>query len=369
MVKGQLKILCICGCLLGNKTVTAVIKETLESLQDLQIEYVFIESQDYSNYPVPKWKKSIGMTTEILHIIRQKIKHVDFSQYDMVIVQGFEIGWAVNKHVENMPCVMFNDTNHVASHELLFKCQHTRLFKKLRSLVLMYFYKAFYRNVFSNIDRVYPQTDWCGQSMIKVFGVAKEKVSGCTIATDLTKWNPKVEYKNTGKMNLLFVGNDFQRKGGKFLLELFPRILDKANLTIVSNDSFFQSANLAGGINHLKNITHSELSRIYQDTDIFLFPTYLEQFGMVQIEALASGLPLISRDVGGVSDAVIDGYNGFLMPYNSSEDQWVEKIQYLINHPEERERMGRNSRKLAEEKFSMEKFSGVIRSAIKELVE
>ena len=127
--------------------------------------------------------------------------------------------------------------------------------------------------------------------------------------------------------------------------------------------------NLPNGIEVIRDVSHSDIMKYYQKDNIFVFPTFKEHLGLSQIEALASGLPLISRDVGGVSDAVIDGHNGYLMPYNSTEEQWVLKIQYLINHSEERERMGRNSRKLAEEKFSMEKFSSVIRAAIEDLVE
>lgn len=365
---GDIKVLCVFGCLLGNKTVSALIKHVLSGLVGFQVDYVFMTADDYGTYKVPAWKKIIGMTAESVHIINQKLKDVDFKKYDLVIVQGFECGWAVTKYVKDTPCIMLNDSTPTATHRMMRQFPYYSWHWKVRSWILETVYRIFCRNIFSNMDYVFPHTSWCGRSMVNDFGIPQDKVAGGTLGIDLEKWTIKEDYTNEGKVNLLFVGNEFQRKGGLFLLDVFRQVSDIANLKIVSNDSFLKLITLPEGVEWEANIKYDQIADVFMNADIFLFPTYKEHFGMVQIEALASGLPLISRDVGGVADAVVDGYNGFLMPYESTQEAWVEKIRFLIDHPEERERMGKNSRKLAEENFSLEKFKEKLEKKIREFL-
>jgi len=367
MLYKRTNVLCICNCLLGNRTVTEIIEQVLAQIENVHTEYIFIEPQDYSDYPVPKWRKLIGMTSEILYIIQQKIEDVDFFQYDIVLVQGFEIGWAVNNKVRDIPCIMFNDATPIISHQLMYQYFYSSPLEKIRSLVLIGIYKIFFRNIFSNIDRFFPTTNWCGQSLIKDLGVPAEKVAQRTIAVDLNNWKIVERNENKGRVKLLFVGNDFKRKGGDFLLKMYSKISDRCELIIISNDRALDLINLPLGVNRYKNILYTEINKFFSDADIFIFPTYKDHFALVQIEAMASGLPIISRDIGGVSEAVRDAYNGYLMPYNSSEDEWAQKISYLIEHPEERKRMGYNSRMIVEKEFNIETFEKTIRCAIEGL--
>ena len=367
MLYKRTNVLCICNCLLGNRTVTEIIEQVLAQIENVHAEYIFIEPKDYVDYSAPKWRKFVGMTSETLYVIRQKIKDIDFSKYDLVLVQGFEIGWAVNNKVRDIPCIMFNDATPTASHELIYKCSYSSLLWKIRSLVLNGIYKIFFRNIFSNINKFFPRTNWCRQSLIRDFGIPSKKVAQGTAAIDLNKWEVIKKDGNNNKVKLLFIGNDFFRKGGEFLFNVYSKISNRSELTILSNNRILDSIKFSAGVSRYKNISHDKISKYFYEADIFVFPTYKEHFGLVQLEALASGLPIIARDTGGVSDAVIDTYNGYLMPYNSIEEDWVQKISYLIEHPEERKRMGNNSRKLAEVKYSIEEFKETIENAIEQL--
>jgi glycosyltransferase involved in cell wall biosynthesis len=264
---------------------------------------------------------------------------------------------------------MFNDSTPTATHRMICKYPYHNFIWKLRSYILISSYKTFFRNIVSNIDIFFPRSNWCGQSLIEDFGVDSSKVNGGTVCFDLDTWSADWTLDREKNPTLLFVGNDFQRKGGNFLLKLFLELTDKITLKIISNDPCLDSQKLPQRVKHLKNISRKKILKHYQQDNIFIFPTYKEHLGLSQIEALAAGLPLISRDVGGVSDAVINGHNGFLIPYESTDQEWIEKIQYLIDHPEERERMGKNSRKLAEKKFSIENFKKTIHDTILKLLE
>ena len=58
-------------------------------------------------------------------------------------------------------------------------------------------------------------------------------------------------------------------------------------------------------------MTHDILAQYYQDSDVFVFPTLGEGFGMVVLEAMSCGLPVIITDIAGGNDAITDGVDGF----------------------------------------------------------
>ncbi len=88
------------------------------------------------------------------------------------------------------------------------------------------------------------------------------------------------------------------------------------------------------------------------ESDVFVFtPNKPEGHPLVIVEALASGLPVISTNMGAITESVIDGINGFIVD-TGSPVQISEKIKLLIADPEKRIRMGAASRKLYVEKFT-----------------
>jgi glycosyltransferase involved in cell wall biosynthesis len=104
-------------------------------------------------------------------------------------------------------------------------------------------------------------------------------------------------------------------------------------------------------------LPYDDLKALYRVSDIFVYP--LLGYGGVAIsllEAMAAGLPLIATNIGGLPTQVRDGWNGFLVE-PANEKQLAEKIKYLIDHPEERIKMGINSRKLAEGEFNWDKIA------------
>jgi len=103
-------------------------------------------------------------------------------------------------------------------------------------------------------------------------------------------------------------------------------------------------------------VPYEDLRALYSACDVFVLPSLEEGFGVVLTEALASGKPLVGSNVGGIPAQIKDGWNGFLVE-PGNEKQLAEKIRYLIDNPEEREKMGKNSRKLAREEFDWEKIA------------
>lgn len=91
-----------------------------------------------------------------------------------------------------------------------------------------------------------------------------------------------------------------------------------------------------------------DLARAYAAGDLFLHCSITETFGLVVLESMASGVPVIARDEGGPSEIVADGQSGFLVPPNDL-DGFVEKVLKIGKDGKLRTQMAIESRKMAEE--------------------
>lgn len=114
----------------------------------------------------------------------------------------------------------------------------------------------------------------------------------------------------------------------------------------------------------------NEKFQLYSTSDIFVFPTYYPPEGhpWVIVEAMASGLPVISTDQGAITESVIDGVNGFIVSKKVPK-QIAEKTIYLLDHPNIRREMGVASRRhylnnFTEDKM-VEKMSLCFKSVLK----
>jgi len=152
--------------------------------------------------------------------------------------------------------------------------------------------------------------------------------------------------------------------GVEYLIRAVPLVVSKAKnvLFIVGGEGSLRKyhenlAKMLGVSDYVAftgRIPQSLLPLYYAASDVVVVPSLQEAWGLVATEALASGKPVIASNVGGLREQVIDGFNGFLVPPRDPK-AIAEKILYFLENPSEIERMGLNGRKLAEEKFDIEK--------------
>jgi len=164
-------------------------------------------------------------------------------------------------------------------------------------------------------------------------------------------FSPKLSYTNRDKLALVFVGAVSIRKGIKYLLEAV-RQLAKLNieLTIVGgmDDAATLMEQYKGNYKYYPFMSQAELVEYYQQADVFVFPSLLEGFAQVTIEAMACGTPVIVSDSAGSSDAVIDGVNGFVV-ISRDVEALKEKILYFYHNRNQIEVMGRAASQTAED--------------------
>jgi glycosyltransferase involved in cell wall biosynthesis len=152
----------------------------------------------------------------------------------------------------------------------------------------------------------------------------------------------------------MFAGGDWERKGVRYIIEALP-LLSKRNVKLIiigSDDEKFygQLAELKRVRESIIFVPHSSnLWEYYAASDIFVFPTIYEPFGLVIIEAMASGLPVITSRVAGAADLIIDGVNGLLLRASSDVNDLAAQIELLLSNAELRKDMGERARETAEQ--------------------
>lgn len=94
-------------------------------------------------------------------------------------------------------------------------------------------------------------------------------------------------------------------------------------------------------------LRRTELAERIRQADLMLVPSHTETFGLVALEAAASGVPVIAREVGGLREAVRDGETGVLLPDGASAEAWADEIEMLLRDRVRLERMGEEARRFA----------------------
>jgi len=141
----------------------------------------------------------------------------------------------------------------------------------------------------------------------------------------------KISVKNGDVKQLLCVANIRRDKGQEYLIEAI-NILKRKDLKLnfvglVKEEPYYshllrkiEQSGLVGRIKFSGFLRGEELAAVYGDADIFILPTLREAFGMVLIEAMSFGLPVIASNVGGVPEIIQNGVDGLLIPPASLKD-------------------------------------------------
>jgi glycosyltransferase involved in cell wall biosynthesis len=162
--------------------------------------------------------------------------------------------------------------------------------------------------------------------------------------------------------HLLFVGRLAVEKGLPFLVEAFARLCAgrlALRLTIVGDgperqatEARARSAGVAGRIQFTGYQTPEQVAAWLDTTDVFVLPSLAEGIPVVLMEAMASGVPVVATSVGGVSELVEDGVNGFLVPAAAPEIL-AQRIEALLDDPSLRCRFGREGRMKVTRDFNL----------------
>ena len=172
-----------------------------------------------------------------------------------------------------------------------------------------------------------------------------------------TKAVPYPKYQD-GKLNILFVGRLEKRKGLRYLLEAYGNLKwENPNIRLIvvgpgnpDKESYriLSSHNLQD-VEFVGRVSYDDLPRYYASADIFCSPaTGAESFGIVLLEAMAAGKPVIASDIEGFRGVMTHGEQGLLVPKKDG-DALADALSTLANYPELRLKLGAQGNKTAED--------------------
>jgi glycosyltransferase involved in cell wall biosynthesis len=181
---------------------------------------------------------------------------------------------------------------------------------------------------------------------------------------DLERFTPTPP-PNGEVLSLLAVGRLVPKKGFPVLIDAASRLLAPFFLRIVGDgpdrealERQIAAAGLEDRVRLVGPRTHDDLPAEYASADIVVVPSVMDATGdrdglpNVVLEAMSSGRPVIASDVGAVSSAVVDRRTGVLVPPGDA-GALAGALEYLVDQPECRERLGREARARVERDFEL----------------
>jgi len=179
----------------------------------------------------------------------------------------------------------------------------------------------------------------------------KSGISIIPSGVDIEKYQCSDTSEYANSFVLLFVGHEFERKGLEVLIKSLLELPEKIVLKVVggrgSSINFYKELVAAYKIQHRVSFlgSLSNLEDAYFSSNLFVLPSIYEGLPLVCLESMASGLPNLVTNVGGMKDLVIDRQNGFFVERDSKSI--ADKVLELYSNPELYQAMRNNARATA----------------------
>ena len=253
----------------------------------------------------------------------------------------FQLQSIFDTHIAGIPHFVYTDHTHLANLQY-------------SPAIRVHLYSAKWiaceKSIYEQADRVFTRSSNISRSLTDQYGIAESKVR-CIYAganTPFAALNP--QEKDYGAREILFVGLDWERKGGPQLVEAFSQLrgdFPDAVLTIVGSSVPVD----VPGVNVVGRVAVDALDAYYRAATIFCMPSRNEPFGVVFVEAMAHALPIVAARIGALPDMVEDDHNGYLVPVDDTEALKLA-LGKLLESEERRARFGRQSWQLAQERYN-----------------
>jgi glycosyltransferase involved in cell wall biosynthesis len=256
------------------------------------------------------------------------------SQARIVHIQGFQTiynGFFVQKLAK-----MRGKKTVLTAHSLYegLEIVNRHLFRKIFLWILAHVYLMGFDKIIllSNLD----------VQVLQQLNIDKKKLAVIPNGLDVTRFESRMKTvtKDNSK-KILCVGRFDVNKGHQDLIHaiaLIPAEIDFIAYLVgpINNRPYFDSLNnlirqmsLQDKVRVCNSVTDSQLAEYYFNSDIFVLPSRMETFGLVILEAMYAGLPIVATRVGGIPDLIVDGENGFLVAPGNPE-QLKDRILTLL---------------------------------------
>ena len=315
----------------------------------LEYEYINVEDKKITIY----WCPAIKVLNNAIYIDLFKNKFL--SKYDIIQTSEYNqiMTYLLGKFTKK-PIILYHGP-----------------YKDLRIAKLNRIYDSlFLKSICKNTDAVISKSV-LAEKYLREKGFENINTIGVGLDIDRFKnsegnYNPYEELGiNQDSRILLYIGRLEERRNIKFILEVFKYVLEaEKNQTIKlvligegrheDKESYFKYAkklNIVDNIVYIPRMEQSKLKSIYEVSDLFLLPTKYEIFGMVLLESMYFGLPVITSINGGSLTIIEDNENGIIID-EFDVKLWSDSILKILNDNELRNKLKINSQNTIKNKYT-----------------
>lgn len=326
---------------------------------------------------ISKFHNFIGHTSDFkrnklfIKLVTKRIqKRLDVLEYDLIFAPGSIL--VANLKVDK-PIVIWAD----ATFQSLIKSypQYSNLTEgqikageELEKLAL------------NNASKIIFAASWAAKSAKNDYNIRADKIEvipfGSNVNNSLSESDLAIlnNNKSKEKINLLFIGADWEKKGGDLLLKIYEelRVLSgNYELDIVGSAPekipSITGVTFHGFLNKSNEMDSKKLNSLFESSHYFLLPTKAEAFGIVFCEANSYGLPAFGSKLGGIVDIIENGVNGELIDIEKSQKDLANQIHNYITKGDYNEKSIRAFRHY-QDNFTWEKSIEKVNKVLKELV-
>ncbi len=213
-------------------------------------------------------------------------------------------------------------------------------------------------------------SNWAAKHAEDFYQIPKDKIEVIKFGSNTTAPDKIVEKDYSGEITFLFLGVEWERKGGQIALDAIKILRDRnyrVKLQVVGCIPPVKEAEAMNVIPFLNKNNPEEARQIFnflQNSHFMFMPTRADCTPISFCEAASYGLPVISTDTGGVAAVVEPGETGILLPVNASSEQYADEIEILLQNPEQIRALSQNAREKYEKELNWsvwgEKMSKII---------
>ena len=239
--------------------------------------------------------------------------------------------------------------------------------------------------IIRGVDRVICATEAERALIEQLYTADRHKIEVIPLGVDLDRFRPLGKDDARRQLSIgddehivLFVGRIEPLKGVDILIKAAAMLESDVECSVMivggdesSNEQVAELRELAreGGIEKrvafVGAVDHDKLPLYYSAADLCVVPSHYESFGLVAVEAMASGLPVVASRVGGLAGTVRDGETGYLIPWLCPEP-FAERIELLLENEPLRRNLGEAARE-AVGRYRWESVAGAILDLYNEL--
>jgi glycosyltransferase involved in cell wall biosynthesis len=206
---------------------------------------------------------------------------------------------------------------------------------------------------------------WAAASAIEKYGAGHEKITVAPFGPSMLNLPSKSEIINkvhTDRCALLFIGSDWVRKGGIIAWQAYNLLkrsgLD-CSLTIVGCDPVLPTGHDCIIVRYLDKNDPGQMKALYNiflASDVLISPSRADCTPVAFSEAAAFGIPVFTTDTGGISSVVVNGKNGFCLPYDAAPESFCASIRNIWLSKEKYAQLKMSSRMEFENRLNWERW-------------